>query len=514
MSTDYANLMNQQRLANTNSLFGNSNNNSIAGISGDALQQWAMLGANSSAYKKLLEAEKNGSIKQSQSHVLNSDKYFNDHYDPKTNKITKATYTPQSQSGAQVDADATTGDQLSDMRTLALAAISNPDKLSSTHYDLFEKMRQNLASNLVTKGGSSSGDATAGEEAKAASVSKTIDYRLLLEDQSIVVAGNKGEQTYNFGTGSSLEDVVSKINADTAATGVKAELVEADGGKYELKFTSAETGKDQFVRLDQKTGSLFAAAGSSLSGKGTDAVKEEGKTVVTSDDTQAAMVAGTPYGKLFEDNAFTVQGAKGSYSFSFAKGTDAADIAAAINDQAEKTGVKAEAIYNADGTVAGIGLLADKAGAGNYVQVKQDKGELFANEGRTASVAGSSTNSSAGKGGTDSGPSITNLSDLGKVSLNGQVYSFADLGPGGKASLSKNPDAALAVIDKAIRDIAEGRAQVKGFEASEMYTPGVTNAKDNNTGSGANASTNTREHNNYNSSDLTNWLNKYVSTKS
>ena len=74
MSTDYANLMNKQRLANSNSLFGNSNNNSLAGISGDALQQGAMLGANAAAYKKLLEAEKTGYLKQTQNHVLASDK--------------------------------------------------------------------------------------------------------------------------------------------------------------------------------------------------------------------------------------------------------------------------------------------------------------------------------------------------------------------------------------------------------------------------------------------------------
>jgi hypothetical protein len=495
-------MMNSIKLNNANSILGGSGSSSaLPGISGDLLQQWSMLGANSDAYRKLLEAEKNGGVRPKDTIELASDKYLNENYNANTKTYTQPKYVSPVDA-VQVDPDATTGDQFEDMRALALAAISNPDKMTSTHYDFFEKMRQNIASNLNTKGGSSSGGATTAEEAKAAEAKATVDYRLLLDNQSFVVAGSGGEQTYNFSAGATLEDVVNEINADTAETGVKASLVENDDGKYEVTFSSAKEGKDQFVRIDQKIGDLFAASGSSLSGTGTDAVEGTGgETVATSDDTQAAMVAGTPYGKLFEDNAFTVQGAKGSHSFSFAKGTDAAAIVEAINAEAEKTGVKAEAIYADDGTVAGIGLLADKAGSGNYIQVRQDKGELFAAEGKTASVAGSSAGKDA-----DSGPSIASLSDLGKVTVGDQVYSFADLAPNGKASLSKNPDIALAVLDQAIKDIAEGRAEVKGFDASELYVPGVTTGAE----PASTASTNTREYNNYGHQGITDWLNKYA----
>ncbi len=506
--TDYAQLANQIRLNNANALLGGGNNASIAGISGDALQQWAMLGANSSAYEKLLEAQKTGQVKKGNGTTfeLAADKYFNENYDAKTKTYTKPKYVSIAEQGAAIDPEKTSGDQLNDMRTLALAAIGNEGRLSSTHYDLFEKMRQNIASNFNSKGSSSSSSTSETTEATAASAKKTVDYRLLLDDQSFTVAGNAGEKAYTFGVGSSLEDVVSAINADTAETGVKAELVETDGGKYEVAFTSAATGKDQFVRIDQTRGDLFAAAGSSISGKGTDAVTKEVEddVVATGEDTQAALAAGTPYGKLFEDNAFTIQGTKGSYSFSFEKGTTVEDIAAAINAQAEKTGVKAELIRGEDGAVEGLGLLAEKAGAGNYVQVKQDAGELFAIQGRTVSVAGSSV---AKQGNADSGPAINRLEDLGKVNVNGQTYSFADLAPGGKASLAENPDAALAVLDQAIKDIYEGKAEIKGFDPSEMYVPGVT------TGSapdGAKASTNTMEYNNYGSSAISNWLKTYV----
>ncbi len=509
--TDYKQLANQIRLNNANAIMGNGGGASIAGISGDALQQWALLGANSKAYQRLLEAEKSGYVKQGNNtkFELASDKYFNENYDTEKKTYTKPKYVPIGQQGAAVDPEKTSGDQLNDMRTLALAAIGNSSRLSSAHYDLFEKMRQNIASNFNSKGSSSSTDADgAGNEteAAAASAKATVDYRLLLDDQTFTVAGNEGEKTYNFGAGSSLEEVVSAINADAAATGVKAELVENDDGKFEVTFTSAETGKDQFVRIDQTRGDLFADAGSSISGKGTDAVAKEKKdeVVATGEDTRAALAAGTPYGKLFEDNAFTIQGAKGSHSFSFEEGTDIRDIAAAINEQAEKTGVKAELILGEDGAVEGLGLLADKAGAGNYVQVKQDKGELFAIQGRTVSVAGSSV---AKQGNSDSGPVINRLEDLGRVSLNGQTYSFADLAPGGKASLEENPDAALAVLDQAIRDIYEGRAEVKGFDPSEMYIPGVTTDASN---GGAKAPTNAMEYNNYGSSAISDWLNKYI----
>ena len=499
VNNDYSNLLNQQKLANANSLFGGSNNTSIAGISGDLMQQWAMLGANKSAYKKMLEAQKTGTIKQDNKYTeLLSDKYFNDNYDSKTGKIKKATYTPTTSNVPAIDEESTSGDVLNDMRQLALAAINNPNSLNSTHYDFFEKMRQSIASGLVTKGSSSSTTVTK-EEAAAATASKTTSDRLLLDDQRFTVAGNKGEVTYSFGIGTSLEDMVAQINADSAETGVTAEVAQNAEGKYDIKFTSAGTGKDQFVRVDQLQGDLFAAAGSSISGTGTDAVKGEAEEVASGDDTQAAIAAGLYTGKLFDDQTFTIQGAKGAQKFTFEKGATAEDIASAINDAAEKTGVKAEVIYNSDGVAEGLGLLADKAGSGNYIQIAQEKGDLFAGAGKTISVAGSSASKSDA-----AGPAITNLSDLGRITYDGQTYSFADLVQGGKASLANNPDAALAVLDQALKDIYDGRAVIKDFDPSSTYLPGV---KVNTTPTSA---SNTKEVYNYGSDAMTKWLKQYM----
>ena len=500
LNSDYTSLANQLKLNNANNILGSNSNNSIAGISGDLLQQWANLGANSAAYKRLQEAEKTGTIRQDNVYSeLLSDKYFNDYYDSETGKLKKATYTPStSQPTLEIDKESTSGDVLNDMRTLALAGISNPNSLNSNHYDFFEKMRANIASNLVTKSSNSTTTVTS-EEAQPATLTKDFDYRLLLDDQSFVVAGDKGEKTYSFGAGSSLEEIAAAINADASETGVNAELVETDDGKLQIKMMSAATGKEAFVRVDQKTGDMFAAADKSLSATGKDAVTKDVDEVASGEDTQAAIAGGLYTGKTMEEVAFTIQGRAGAESFSFEHGATAEDIVSAINAKAEKTGVTAEIIRNADGVAEGIGLLADKSGTGNYIQVKQEKGSLFAAQGKTVNVAGSSIDTK-----NTEGPAITSLSDLGKVSVDGVTYSFADLAQGGKASLANNPDAALAVLDQTLRDIYDGRAEIKGFDPADTYVAGLK------ANSGSKASTNSLEYGNYGSSAISDWIAKYA----
>ncbi len=499
---NYSNIMNQQRLANSASLFGGNNLSSgasiIPGISGDMLSQWAMLGANFKAYKALQTAQKKGTLRQDNVyHELQSDRLLNDNYDPETKKIKKATYTPPSKSTPEIDKDHTHGDVLNDMRTLALAAISNPDSLNSTHHDFFEKMRSSIANNLVTKKTSSSTEVVK-EAAKPAEISKEVDYRLLLEDQSFTVAGKDAEVTYNFDVGTSLEDVVAGINADSKTHGVEAELVETDDGKLEIKLSTLKDGAKELIRIDQNQGDLFTSAGNSISAKGTDEVKGKGEEVASSEKTQAALAAGIAFGKVNEDVEFEIQGREGSQTFTFENGTSAEDIVTAINEATSKTGVRAELIYGDDG-VEGIGLLASKAGSGNYIQVKQTKGDLFAREGQSTSVAGSSSGSDG------DGPPINNVNDLGRVTIDGETYSFADLIQGGRASLSKNPDAALAVLDQTLKDIYDGRAEIEGFDPVDVYIPGV---EVNNGGS--KASTNTYAFNDMGSSAIEAFINRYA----
>ncbi|MCD8140742.1 MAG: hypothetical protein LUE17_13360 [Planctomycetaceae bacterium] len=499
---NYSNVMNQQRLANSASLLGGSNMTSgasiIPGISGDMLSQWAMLGANSKAFRALQTAQKKGTLRQDNVyHELQSDRLLNDNYDPKTKKIKKATYTPIAKTTPEIDKEATHGDVLTDMRTLALSAISNPNSLNSTHYDFFEKMRSSIESNLVTKKSTSSTEVTK-EAAQPAEITKEVDYRLLLDDQSFTVAGKDAEVSYNFGVGTSLEDVVAGINADSKTHGVQAELVETEDGAIEIKLNSLKEGANELIRVDQTQGDLFTAAGNSISAKGKDEVKGKGEEVATSDKTQAALAAGIAYGKVFEDTEFVIQGRDGSKTFSFENGATAEEIVTAINDATSKTGVRAEVIYGADGA-EGIGLLAEKPGSGNYIHVNQIKGDLFARTGQSTSVAGSSTNSD------DDVPPINNVNDLGRVSINGETYSFADLVQGGRASLAKNPDAALAVLDQTIKDIYDGRAVIEGFDPADVYIPGVTV---NNGGS--KATTNAYAYNDMGSSAIEAFINRYA----
>ncbi len=503
LNTDYTQLANQLKLDNANSLLGQTGAPSIAGISGDLLQDWANLGANSGAYKKLLEAEKTGSIKKNNvySTELMSDKYFNDYYDSKTGKIKKATYTPSSsaQPGLQIDEESTSDDILGDMRSLALAAISNPNNLNHNHYDFFEKMRSTIAKGLVKGDGDSASTVT--EPATAAKATKDFDYRLLLEDQSFTVAGAKGEKSYTFGSGTSIEEIAAAINADSGETGVKAAMVETDDGTLRMELTSVATGKDAFVRVDQTRGDLFAESGKSLAAAGKDPVEKKAEETASGEKTQAAIAAGLYTGKTFEDIAFTLAGTEGSKSFSFEQGATAEDIVAAINEASEDTGVRAEVIKNALGEVEGIGLLAAKAGRGNYIQVKQDKGSLFTQEGKMVNVEGSTLNTD---GEDEGGPAITSEEDLGKVSIDGVTYSFADLAPGGKASLANNPEAALAVLDKTLSDIYNGRAQIEGFDSSTMYM------RPSDRDTGRDDSTNAFEYGNFGSDAMSNWIGKYA----
>ncbi len=473
----------------------------IPGFSGEMLSAWAMLRPNAKAYKALQAAEKNGGVmpKATDYVALNSDKLLNEYYDPKTNKIKKATYTPVSKATEPIktDENTTMADVITNMRTLALSAISNPNSLGTTHYDFFEQMRATIANGLNTKNATDKTTVVT-EEAKAAVIDTPVDYHLLTDDEAFTVAGKDGEMTYRFGSGDSLEDVAAKISADSDTHGVKASVVEGEDGTKSLRLESLEKGAEHLIRVDQKVGSLFAEAGSSVSAKGKAEVKEEVDNTASSEKSQAAMAAGLWSGKTFEDVEFTITGPKGDATYSFDKGTSGLDIMMAINADTEKTGVSAELIRNSAGEVEGIGLLTEKAGTGNNIRVDQDKGNLFAAEGRAASVAGSS------KGKTSNGASITSLQDLGKVKVGDQTYSFADLVKGGRASIEKNPDAALAVIDQTLKDIYSGRAEVSGFDKNTIYVPGI-DYKGADTGN----ATNTHRYGFDDSDAINNWIKKY-----
>lgn len=492
----------------SSSLSNLSNINLGGGITGAALQQWTMLGANSIAYKRLIELEETGTTKQtfSSKTTLLSDRLYNDYYDNDKGEVTKATYTKPTTpaDSIKIDEETSAGDLLSDMRTLALAGISG-NNLTQTHYDIFESMRQQIASAFVTNSKKETVEVES-EAAKGATMAATDDYRYLMDNNTFTIAGADGEREFSFAQGTALTDIADAINEASSSTGVKATAVTNEDGTVSLSLDTTATGKDAFIRVDQAAGSLFAETGASASAKGADAVKTDAEVEDSGEMTRAAMTGGTFKGKLYEDTAFTLQGANGQANFSFKAGTTTQDIVSAINEQSSKTGVIAEVIYNDNGEAEGIGLLSEKSGTGNYITATMTEGSLFAADKKTVSVAGSSKGSDSGE---DSGPAIGSLKDLGQVSIDGKTYSFADLVQGGSASLSKNPDAALAVLDQAIKEIYAGLAELDGFDPSSTYIPGA-----NDTSKASQASTNTSEYQNYGSAAMTSWLNKYKSSDS
>ncbi|MCC8191379.1 MAG: hypothetical protein LIP77_12225 [Planctomycetes bacterium] len=476
--------------------FGNDSSSTAAGLTADLMNQWAMRHANAAAYRNLLKAQETGEIKQGSYYKdILSDKLFNDYYDTTTGKVTQATYAPDPATTASIDSELTAGEHLDNMRRLALAAIGNPGSLTSIHYDMFELMRQAIASNLVT--GSPNEMEIVLEEARGASVGADYHAEILETDQTFTIAGPDGEVDYVFAAGTSLEDIIAAINADAATTGVTAEYAFNDD-TFSIVLTTSDTGAETFIRVDQTAGDLFAAAGTSVSARGADEVRGTAEIEASGVDTIAAMAVGVYTGVLFEDQTFTITGASGSQQFSFAKGTTVEEMVQAINDASETLGITAEVIYNSAGEAEGFGLAAEKAGTGQFVQVTQEKGSLFAAEGKSVKVTGSSID------GSGDGPGITSLSDLGRVTINGVTYSFADLARGGSASLEVNPNAALAVIDQALQDIYSGRAEIAGFDPSSTYLSYVSGSYV------AAASTNALEIGNYGSDALTDWINQYV----
>ena len=162
-SVDLAGFLNDNRLNQVNAILGKGQK--IAGMDPALLQQLSMLRSNSAAYRKLLEAEKTGTIRQNDNYKeLMSDRYFNDSYNPSTGALIKPIYSPKAVQAPSLDMAADTGTVLDSLRRLSLAAIQNSGALNQTHYDMFNHLTQAIASNLVADSGSRAEDAVAGEE--------------------------------------------------------------------------------------------------------------------------------------------------------------------------------------------------------------------------------------------------------------------------------------------------------------------------------------------------------------
>ncbi|MCX7934475.1 MAG: flagellin [Planctomycetota bacterium] len=239
----------------------------------------------------------------------------------------------------------------------------------------------------------------------------------LTNGQRLVVSGNRGAVEFSFAAGTAIADMAAAINARAAQTGVTAYAIR---GGTELRLVSAEYGAEQWVRVEQKEGSAFAAAGNVVTDRGQNAtITVAGQTLQTN-------------GLRLEAE---VPGAKGVFVFN--AGSPAATTIA-------QTGYDQDTLT--DATAGRSAVLRDFQG-GMQLQL----GETAGNQSRTVF-----------------GLNSMDLSNLGRVTAAGRAYSLADLQSGGAASLANNPEMALRVIDQAIADVASERARIGAYQANAL----------------------------------------------
>lgn len=244
--------------------------------------------------------------------------------------------------------------------------------------------------------------------------------------QEFTVTGQNGSRTFAFAQGTTVEEMAAQINQSAASTGVNAYAVggqtDAEGNiisgtQTQLRLVSAEYGSSANVRVDQITGNSFAEQGRNVVDYGQDAqIQVNGQTVQTNGLT--ANVANSHLNARLTLNADAIG----------QTGYDRNELVNATNaNQARLTNIQGGMQLQL-GEGAG-GQNRDNISLGNY-----------------------------------------NPAVLGQVSYNGQTYSMNDLYGGGRASLANNPEAALAVIDQAIADVASGRATIGAYQANTLDT--------------------------------------------
>lgn len=233
--------------------------------------------------------------------------------------------------------------------------------------------------------------------------------------QNFTVTGNVGSANFTFAAGTSMQEMADTINSGTDQTGVTA-YVFNDGTADQLRLTSEDYGSDQFVQVTQNAGDAFGAAGAT--------VRDAGRNAVVTIDGQQVE----------------------------ADGLDVAANTANFSGTLRLTGAAAQAGYEndtlTDASAAAQSAIGDLTG-GMRLQLSDGTGV----QNRDIISIGSA-----------------DTSKLGQVTIDGQSYSLSDLYSGGTASLAENPEAALAVIDQAISDVAGQRASIGAYQSDTLQS--------------------------------------------
>lgn len=235
--------------------------------------------------------------------------------------------------------------------------------------------------------------------------------------QNFTITGELGTASFEFESGTSIEDAVDQINNRSSLTGVTAYAIQDQGsGATEIRLTSEGYGTSQTVQVEQEAGDAFAPAGETILDRGQN-------------------VTATVDGKEVEGDGLTLQVETETFS-----GTLQLTETAAQTDYDQDTMTDASTAVSAElGNLEG-GMrfqLGEGAGAQNR--------DIF-------------------------GVQSFDPANLGRTQVNGQTLTLSDLMGGGAASLANDPAAAIQVIDQAISDVATGRGRIGAYQANTLET--------------------------------------------
>ncbi len=263
-------------------------------------------------------------------------------------------------------------------------------------------------------------DATRGTSAQAEKAYLEADFgsSTLSQSQKFNVVGTDGSRTYEFAAGTSIEEMAKQINSSADSTGVNAYAVRDEGtGATTLRLVSQDYGSDASVKVQQINGNGFAQAGRTVTDYGQDATLSVNGESVTTDGLTAKFGAGGVNGSVTLD-------------------------AEAIG----QTGYDQDYVTNATASQS-----ASLTNVNNGMQLQLGEGSGGQNR-DTVSIGN------------------YNPAQLGQVTVDGETYSLYDLYGGGSASLARNPELALMVIDQAIADVAAGRANIGAYQSNTLDT--------------------------------------------
>ncbi|MCC8167387.1 MAG: flagellin, partial [Planctomycetes bacterium] len=242
------------------------------------------------------------------------------------------------------------------------------------------------------------------------------------ERQEFTVTGQNGSHTFSFAEGTSVEEMAEQINSMADSTGVNAYAFRDQGdGSTSIRLASQEYGSNAAVRVQQLSGDGFASEGRTAVDMGQDATLTVNGQEVRTNGLEAS-VSGSASAKI----GFT----EGSVD----------------NTSIAQTGYDQDELTNAD-TARDASLNQVKGG------MQLQLGEGGGSQDRQTVSLGN-----------------YNPASLGTVEHNGERYSLNDLYGGGAASLDRDPELALKIIDQAIADVSAGRANIGAYQANTLDT--------------------------------------------